>query len=257
DIEIMAKDCLEKAAGHNPNLDAAGLAVKLSKAVPYRAEIEIEWYKAFCDQYHQMGYYDAFKLNEGSSIRESIVNMNRHRLAGFWNSVIYMLENNKLPHDFHRRSKWVNASQVYKLLVEPLDIADYYRKGMHREWGHYLEHGRERRYEIFDKWWKDRGVREKKYKRRKYANLTQDSCFWARVEEAKEWLNNVRIERDVTKRNMLWLKINEFEKYASKLIENKEVSEDVLAKNSTFSLWVEELKELKSQLIANFGWSSG
>ncbi|OMP01210.1 Lipase, class 3 [Corchorus olitorius] len=248
EVEIMAKDCLEKAkTGHNPNLEAAGLAIKLGKAAPYRAEIE--WYKALCDEAdNQMGYYDSFKLNAGTSVRESRVNMNRHRLAGFWNSVIHMLENNKLPHDFHRRSKWVNASQSYKLLVEPLDIADYYRKGTHRERGHYLQHGRERRYEIFDKWWKDRSVPEKEYKRSKYASLTQDSCFWAKLEEAREWLDNVRTERDVTNRNLLWLKIEEFERYANQMIENKEVSKDVLFKNSSFTRWMGDLKEFKSQV---------
>ncbi|XP_022774846.1 lipase-like PAD4 isoform X2 [Durio zibethinus] len=242
EVAIMAKDCLHMAQNdHNPNLTAANLAIKLSKIVPFRAEIE--WYKTRCDEADdQMGYYDSFKL-KGGSRREARINMNRHKLAGFWNSVILMLESNKLPHDFDRRGKWVNASQFYKLLVEPLDIADYYRTGMHREHGHYIEHGRERRYQIFDKWWRDRRVPEKEKKRSKFASLTQDSCFWARVEEAREWLDNVRRESDVTKRRLLWHKIDVFEKYAGKLIENKEVSNDVLAKNSSFSRWMEEWKK--------------
>ncbi|XWS41280.1 hypothetical protein CRYUN_Cryun17cG0067500 [Craigia yunnanensis] len=245
EVAIMAKDCLQMAQNdHKPNLTAANLAIKLSKIVPFRAEIE--WYKTCCDEADdQMGYYDSFKL-KGGSRREARVNLNRHKLAGFWNSVILMLENNKLPHDFDRRAKWVNASQFYKLLVEPLDIADYYRTGMHRKHGHYIDHGRERRYEIFDKWWRDRSVPDEENKRSKFASLTQDSCFWARVEEAREWLDNVRSESDVTKRHLLWHKIDMFEKYARKLIENKEVSKDVLAKNSSFSRWMEEWKELKS-----------
>ncbi|XVF58840.1 hypothetical protein PTKIN_Ptkin07bG0098300 [Pterospermum kingtungense] len=250
EVAIMAKDCLEKAQnGDRPNLTAAKLAIKLSKIVPFRAEIE--WYKACCDEADdKLGYYDSFKL-KGGSRRENRVNLNRHKLAGFWNSIILMLENNKLPHDFDRRGKWVNASQFYKLLVEPLDIADYYRTGMHRERGHYIEYGRERRYEIFDKWWRERSVSGQN-KRSKYASLTQDSCFWARVEEAWEWLDNVRSETDVTKRHQLcdlWRKIDMFEKYARKLIENKEVSIDVLAKNSSFSRWLEEWKVLKSQVV--------
>ncbi|XP_017969515.1 PREDICTED: lipase-like PAD4 [Theobroma cacao] len=247
EVVIMAKDCLQMAQdGNKPNLTAANLAIKLSKIVPFRAEIE--WYKACCDDADdQMGYYDAFKL-KGRSKREYRVNMNRHKLAGFWNSVIHMLENNKLPQDFHRRGKWVNASQFYKLLVEPLDIADYYRAGKHRERGHYIKHGRERRYEIFDKWWRDRRVPEEENKRSKFASSTQDSCFWAKVEEAREWLDNVRSESDVKKRDLLWHNIDLFEQYSRKLIENKEVSIDVLAKNSSFSRWMEEWKELKSQV---------
>ncbi|XVF14877.1 hypothetical protein REPUB_Repub09cG0098700 [Reevesia pubescens] len=256
DVEIMAKDCLQMARnGDKPSLTAANLAIKLSKIVPFRAEIE--WYKACCDEADdQMGYYDSFKLKVGSR-REGRVNMNRHKLAGFWDSVIHKLEHNKLPHDFDRRAKWVNASQFYKLLVEPLDIAEYYRTGMHRERGHYIEHGRDRRYEIFDKWWRERSVPEEENKRSKFASLTQDSCFWARVEEAWEWLDNVRSESDVTKRNLLWPKIDKFEKYARKLIEDKEVSKDVIAKNSSFSRWMEELKELKSQVQQFPPWFPG
>ncbi|KAE8691200.1 PAD4 [Hibiscus syriacus] len=159
-VEIMAKECLQMCQNdHRPNLTAANLAIRLSKIAPFRAEIE--WYKAFCDGADdQMGYYDSFKRRAGSR-REARVNMNRHKLALFWNSVIHMLENNELPHDFDRRDKWVFASLSYKLLVEPLDIADYYRTGMHRQHGHYIENGRERRYEIFEKWWRDRSVQMK------------------------------------------------------------------------------------------------
>ncbi|XP_022750893.1 lipase-like PAD4 isoform X2 [Durio zibethinus] len=247
EVAIMARDCLQMGKnGDKPNLIAANLAIKLSKIVPFRAEIE--WYKACCDEADdQMGYYDSFKL-KGGSRRENRVNLNRHKLAAFWNSVIHMLEHNKLPHDFDRRAKWINASQFYKLLVEPLDIADYYRTGMHRVRGHYIEHGRERRYEIFDKWWRDRSVPEEENKRSRFASSTQDSTFWAKVEEAREWLDNVRSERDVTKRHLCWQKIDFFEKYARKLIANKEVSKDVLAKNSSFSRWMEEWEELKSQV---------
>ncbi|KAK8301732.1 hypothetical protein V6Z11_D04G040500 [Gossypium hirsutum] len=246
-VAVMAKECLQMAQhSDKPNLNAANLAIKLSKIVPYRAEIE--WYKACCDEADdQMGYYDSFKLT-GASRREGRVNINRHRLAQFWNSVIHMLESNKLPHDFDRRGKWVNASHFYKLLVEPLDIADYYRTGMHRELGHYIEHGRQRRYEVFDKWWREKSVPEEENKRSKFASLTQDSCFWAKVEEAKEWLDNVRSERDAMKQQQLWHKIDNFEAYARQLIYNKEVSKDVLAKNSSFSRWMEEWKEMKSQV---------
>lgn len=91
---------------------------------------------------------------------------------------------------------------------------------------------------------------EENKERSKFASSTQDSCFWARVEEARDWLNGVRSERDTNKLAMLWDKIEDFEKYAMKLVENKEVSSDVLAKNSSYSTWVEDLRELK-RLRAN------
>lgn len=241
------KDCLRMARrlGRSPSLKHASLAVTLSKFVPYRAEIE--WYKALCDKADdQLGYYDSFK-GRGSSRRGMKINMNRLKLARFWNNVIEMLESNQLPYDFDRSRKWTNSSQFYKLLVEPLDIAEYYRKGMHRTKGHYIQHGRERRYEIFDRWWKEKTptAAEGNHMRSTFASLTQDSCFWARVEEARDWLDSVRSETDTCKQAYLWGNIEKFENYAGQLIENKEVSKDVLAKNSSYSVWTEELRELR------------
>ncbi|GMI67589.1 ARABIDOPSIS PHYTOALEXIN DEFICIENT 4, PHYTOALEXIN DEFICIENT 4 [Hibiscus trionum] len=246
-VAIMAKECLQMGQNdHRPNLAAANLAIRLSKIVPFRAEIE--WYKDCCDKADdQMGYYDSFKRRTGSK-REARVNMNRHKLASFWDGVIDLYENNKLPHDFDTKGKWINTSQSYKLLVEPLDIADYYRNGMHRERGHYIENGRQWRYEVFDKWWRIRSLQIEEKKRSKFASVTQDSLFWAKVEEASEWVENVRSESDVTKINQLWRKIDKFEKHAMKLIENKEVSKDVLFKNSSFSRWMEKWNELKPQI---------
>ncbi|KAJ6929224.1 hypothetical protein NC652_013183 [Populus alba x Populus x berolinensis] len=248
-IAGQAKDCLKAARrlGRTPNLNCANLAIKLSKINPYRAEIE--WYKALCDRSDdQMGYYDSFK-QRGASRRDFRVNLNRHKLAQFWDNVINLFESNQLPHDFHRQGKWVNASQFYKLLVEPLDIAEYYRTGMHRSKGHYIEHGRERRYRIFDRWWKERSVREEGYKRSKFASLTQDTCFWARVEQARDLLDALRSTSDPSHLALLWEKIDCFASYANALVEAKEVSIDVVAKNSSYSLWLKDYNELKSQMV--------
>lgn len=244
-----AKDCLKMARriGRTPNLNSASLAIGLSKIAPLRAQIE--WYKTLCDESDdQLGYYDSFKLR-GVSKRDFKVFMNRVKLGEFWNNVIDMLEKNQLPHDFQKRAKWVYASQSYKLLVEPLDIAEYYRSGDHRKKGHYLKHGRERRYEIFDKWWRERDIygenENNTNKRSKFASLTQDSCFWAKVEEAREWVKNVRSESDPRQLDVLWANIEKFEQYAGGMVERKEVSIDVLAKNSSYMAFVEELRVIR------------
>ncbi|KAJ4842825.1 hypothetical protein Tsubulata_040693 [Turnera subulata] len=245
----QAKDCLKMARrmGRTPNLNCANLAIKLAKINPYRAEIQ--WYKELCDRSdNQMGYYDSFK-QRGASKRGSKVNMNRHKLAQFWDNVINMMETNQLPHDFDRRRKWVNASQFYMLLVEPLDIAEYYRTGMHLKKGHYLTHGRERRYQIFEKWWKEGTVgEEEQMKRSRFASLTQDTCFWAKVEVARECLDNIKSESDPNKLVVLWSTIEEFRTYVRGLVERKEVSADVVAKNSSYCLWVRDYDDLKSQM---------
>ncbi|XP_039156270.1 lipase-like PAD4 [Eucalyptus grandis] len=248
-FSALAKDCLTMARqmGRHPNLNAANLAIKLSKITPYGTEMEC--YKTYCDKFDkQRGYYDSFK-QRGASKREFHVNMNRFKLAAFWDEVIRMLDKKELPHDFHRSSKWVKSSQFYKLLVEPLDIAEYYRLGMHLRKGHYISNGRERRYKIFDQWWTKRVVTEKLGNARtRYASLTQDPCFWARVEEAKEWLDKIKRESDPNNLAFFRDRLDEFERYAMKLVDNKEVSADVVAKNSSFSLWLKEWKATKSQI---------
>ncbi|XP_039156271.1 lipase-like PAD4 [Eucalyptus grandis] len=109
-IAPMAKDCLTMAMGRAPNLNAANLAIRLSKITPYKAEIE--WYKACCDKSdEQRGYYDSFK-QRGASKREFKINMNRFKLAAFWDDVIDKLDGKELPHDLHRGSKWVNARRT-------------------------------------------------------------------------------------------------------------------------------------------------
>ncbi|KAL1559552.1 Lipase-like pad4 [Salvia divinorum] len=241
-----ATTCLATARrlGWPRSLNNAKMAVSLAKINPFRAELE--WYKKYCDD--QSGYYDSFKTR-GASRREFKVNMNRLRLGRFWDQLIEKLENNQLTRDFHKLPKYVNASNFYKLLVEPLEIAEYYRMGKHREKGHYIEHGREKRFKIFDEWWgeKERGD-EKSTPRSKYAYLTQDSCFWARVEEAICLIYDVVGETDAGRRGMLLDKIDKFEQYASGMVEKMEVSVDVLVKNSSYNLFRHEWRQLRAQL---------
>lgn len=244
-----------KRAGRRPSLNCAHLATQLGRITPWRAQIE--WYKAVFD--NEMGYYDAFKQRR-SPKKYTKVNINRMKLGQFWDRVLTMLDAGQLPHDFHRRDKWVNAARFYQLLVEPLDIADYHHRNLHRTSGSYMTHGRERRYELFDRWWQERAcaggaggditssmsaASASRRRRSKYAGLTQDPCFWARVEEAREQTERARSERDVAELAMMLEELQEFERYSRKLVASKEVSVDVLAPQSSYKLWVEEWEQLK------------
>ncbi|KAG9442128.1 hypothetical protein H6P81_017982 [Aristolochia fimbriata] len=241
------KECLAMAAkrGLHPNLNSAGLAIRLARVTPCRAQVE--WYKAYCDN-RGLSYYDSFRLRLAPK-RDSAVNMARFKLGNFWDRVIEMVQSNQLPCDFPRRAKFVNASHFYTLMVEPLEIAEYYRTGKHRTQGHYLVAGRQKRFQVFDKWWQQRtlGIASQR-KRRALAGWTQDSCFWAKVEEANEWTESLRKEKDGVAQAELWKKLVVFEEYAKNLVERKEVSKDVLAEESSYSSWVKELEALKREL---------
>ncbi|XP_039157733.1 lipase-like PAD4 isoform X1 [Eucalyptus grandis] len=256
-ISKPAKDCLQMSRhmGRAPNLNNAYLAIKLSEITPYWAQLE--WYKARCDEsVDQRGYYDTFR-EFAASRRESTIDMNLFRLGAFWDRVIGMAARNELSHDFHRRSKWIHAPHSYMLLAEPLEIARYYRHGMHKKKGHYIKYGRNRRFQILERWWNRKVAvaaqepqqNNNRRSRSRFASLSQDSLFWARVEEAKDQLKNAEEEEDLNKLEPLLENMNHFETYAKKLIKNKEVSIDVLAKNSSYTLWAEKWKDLKSKLL--------
>ncbi|KAF2619616.1 hypothetical protein F2Q68_00041345 [Brassica cretica] len=123
-----------------------------------------------------------------------------------------------------------------------------------RTTGHYMKSGnRPKRYEVIDKWWKARGEPHKeKRARTRYASTTQDTWFWAKLEEAKECLDDLTCESsDAQKQTLLWKKIYEFERYSATLVKMKEVSKDVLATNSSYTVWVEKLREFNKLKVSN------
>ncbi|KAJ0245621.1 Lipase-like PAD4 [Hirschfeldia incana] len=245
---VSAKECIEAATEitRAPIVRSSELAIELGNVLPSR--LEIQWYKESCDASQmQLGYYDNFKV---MSKREMKVNMSRAKLAKFWDGVLTMVEKNELPFDFHLGKKWVFASLFYQLLAEPLDIAYFYKYDYSRTKGHYMENGnRHKRYVVMDKWRKEREPQKDKHSRTRYASSTQDTCFWAKLEEAKECLDDMKSESiDEQRRSLLRKKIGAFESYADKLVTMKEVSVDVLARNSSYSVWLKSLREFKIKM---------
>ena len=77
----------------------------------------------------------------------------------------------------------------YRLLVEPLDIANFYRLGKNENYGPYIKNGRPRRYKTLQKWLEN-AENTKKPQLQLFPTgtddpklLTQDSCLWAYVED--------------------------------------------------------------------------
>lgn len=250
---VSMKECIETATRirRTPVLRAAELAIELGDVLSSR--LDIQWFKERCEKPpSQLSYYDIFKQPYWK-FRETKVNVSRVKLAIFWDRVLELVEKNELPFDFHMGKKWVYASQFYQLLAEPLDIAYFYKCKFSKTSGHYLENGnRPKRYVVIDKWWKESGEPLKEKRTRTInASATQDTCFWAKLEEAKEWLDEMRSESgcsDAQRRALLWRKIVGFERYADTLVKMKDVSDDVLAKKSSYIVWVENLREFKLRM---------
>jgi hypothetical protein len=81
-------------------------------------------------------------------------------------------------------TRWLYAGTNYRRMVEPLDIAEYYRDGK----TDYMAKGRSKHYTLLEKWLSEDEKPASRPNNPKKQNLkgglTEDSCFWAYVEEA-------------------------------------------------------------------------
>eukprot|EP00253_Pinus_taeda_P000837 PITA_00837 len=225
---------------HNTN--ASLLSSKLSRAQSRMAELE--WYKDLCgkedihDSFNKkLGYYDSFRqLNEKRDIN---ANLRREKLAVFWDEIVNMWQNHQLPSESQFPSRWTYAGNTYSRLVEPLDIAHYYRTSKGK--GSYLSDGRPARHKIIQKWSEDivhvRNSNGQKV-RTKLASLNEDSCFWAHVEEAlKDIKQGLHQKKE---------RLETFEKYVTKMINDCTISSDVFLEGTSFIRWWQEYKRIQS-----------
>jgi len=154
----------------------------------YQAKMEIpmnklEDYRSLCIR-DGSGYVDAFKKKQRRD-RDFQANLKRLELAGWWDEIIQnKFDKDLLPDDFPCSEEWIRRGTQYRLLVEPLDIANYYRLGKNEDSGFY---GRPSRYKTLQKWLEDneenKQLQPPPTGTDQPTMLTQDSCLWAYVEE--------------------------------------------------------------------------
>ncbi|CAK7322931.1 unnamed protein product [Dovyalis caffra] len=172
---------------------------------------KLEAYKIKC--VHKVGYYDAFKSSDEKA--DFHANVERLELAGIWDEIIEMLKRYELPDEFEGRKVWIDLGTRYRRIVEPLDIANYYRHLKNEDTGPYLGKGRPSRYKCTQKW---------REHAEQLPNEVPGSCFWAEVEELC-----IKTGCQGTKENILHLKTK-----VDKWIQDGELGNDVLLENSTF-----------------------
>ncbi|XP_057826071.2 protein EDS1B [Cryptomeria japonica] len=218
------------------------LNINLSKSQSYMAEVE--WYKGRCKK--SSGYYNSFK-QQGEK-PEFHVNLARIKLETFWDEIVEMEEKHELPSDFRCQNKWINAGTAYRRLVEPLDIAHYYRTRKDNK--SYLADGvRPHRHTGLEKWMKEKEqtrVGRDKKDRTKFASLTLDSCFWAHLEDACQELKCLQQAQDQHQGiNALLQESQEFENYIWGMIRDKSISVEVFGEQSIFMSWWEQYSNLR------------
>ncbi|KAG7021481.1 Protein EDS1L, partial [Cucurbita argyrosperma subsp. argyrosperma] len=181
-----------------------------------------ENYRAVC-RVDGMGYYDAFKRQKNDT--DFKANIKRLELAGIWDEILGMLKMYELPDEFEGNDEWIQLGTKYRRLVEPLDIANYYRHSKNDDTGPYLKMGRPNRYRFTQRWLEHN---------RKMTEYSEESILWAMVEELQiQTRTRMYVEHS--------REIIELEKKMKRWV--NEIGEDMLLKKSTFMEWWKTLPE--------------
>lgn len=201
----------------------------------------MEWYKKVTME--DGGYYDnykntAFKSGKEKKSREEIVKHQRI-LTQYWKYVVTEIE--KMPKREGEniiRSRWLYGGTNYRRMVEPLDIAEYYKQGKRD----YLKKGRAEHYKLLEQWQKN----DKPIERRKACSMTEDSCFWAHVEEAILSCNVLKDEKSsLEDKELSSSNLITFEKYVMGLLGKYAISPEIFLEGSSFMKWWIDYKRIK------------
>lgn len=171
----------------------------------------------------KIGYYDAFKIQKGND--DFNANVTRLELAGIWDEIVEMLKRYELPDGFESEEEWIKLGTEFRRLVEPLDIANYYRHSKDEDTGTYLrDGGRPKRYKYTQRWWEH----EKKLNE----GSSSETIFWVKVEEMK------RKPFEEIKDQIVAI-----EKQVKEWVQKEELNKDVFLEKSTFVKWWKTLPE--------------
>lgn len=201
---------------------------------------KFEWYKKEAADEH-VGYYDSYKNMQGT--KDNDVVLLKKTLDNYWANLI--AEVNKKPQkaDAKLRKTWVYNGTVYRRMIEPLHIAEYYKEKK----GRYVEEGRPKFLQELEMLTDSHKAADKDPQTRRRAmmdyNMNEDSCFWAHVEEAKlsckSLISGSTDDGDREKKVL-----EEFEKYGFEQIRNHGVSKEIFLKKSSFMKWWELYKQV-------------
>ncbi|KAL5742348.1 hypothetical protein ACOSP7_029080 [Xanthoceras sorbifolium] len=205
---------------------------KLNRMKVYMAYLE--WYKKK-SMSEKKGYYDSYKNKRFPEDMEVI--KFKKKLNEYWKKVVEEAERMPQRENAPLNPRWLYGGTNYRRMVEPLDIADFYSKGLKD----YKANGRSQHFMKLEKWLEEADMPTSKplnWKKLNVSNsLTEDSCFWAHVEEALMLCKLQRNgeEGELTRRNLV-----KFEEYVMKQMKNYAVSPDIFLEGSSFMQWWRE-----------------
>jgi len=199
---------------------------------------QLEWYKKFSKN-KEIGYYDCYKNQLWRRDRD--VTRLKKFLTNYWKNLVESAQRKPQKEGAFIGAAWLYAGRNYRRMVEPLDIAEYYRENGNRD---YQTHGRSRHYILLEQWQEEDDAKKltsspnNKKKEDVAGILTEDSCFWAKVEDALISCKLLKaetscpVEKQSAKENL-----DMFEQYAMEQIINYAVSPEIFLKQSSFVKW--------------------
>ena len=198
----------------------------------------LEWYKK-CFKEKGIGYYDSFK--SGSSQSDIKVVEFKTILTHYWVDMVDEAEKKPQKEGASFRTRWLGAGTNFRRMIEPLDIAEYYKGGGQD----YTKSRRPEHYKKLEQWLKEKpaSVPNKLKKQNVASSLTEDSCFWAYVEEARISCKLLSSGESSDKEKEL-KKLLEFENYVYGLMKYYAVSPEIFLPQSSFMQWWKEYKEI-------------
>ncbi|PKI78048.1 hypothetical protein CRG98_001668 [Punica granatum] len=219
-LGARARLCLRAAIGLEKQKFINQSKIEERKGPMQKAMSELEWYRSICET--RGGYYDSFKQNKYNE--DFKANVKRLELVGYLDEIVEMLKRYELPEGFEGQKEWVYLGTEFRRLVEPLDIANYYRHLKNEDTGPYIEKGRPRRYRYTQRWLE--------HFEQKPSGSRGESIIWAEVEELsfKAYSNEPF--------TALRPKIKEIEENLKKWLEEETVAKDALSEGSSLvKLW--------------------
>ncbi|XP_059449360.1 senescence-associated carboxylesterase 101-like isoform X2 [Corylus avellana] len=210
----------------------------LSEMKVYMAQLE--WYKKCCED-EEIGYYDRFKnAFDSSDIKAQGF---KKSLTCYWIDMVDEVEKKPQRNGAAFTTRWLFAGTNYRRMIEPLDIAEYYRDGK----TDYMAKGRSKHYTQLEKWLSEDekpASRPNNSKKQNLAGgLTENSCFWAYVEEARiscnVLSNGESNDMDKHKRSLIV-----FEADVMGMLNNYAVSPEIFLNRSSFMKWWKEYLEI-------------
>ncbi|CBI34976.3 unnamed protein product, partial [Vitis vinifera] len=163
---------------------------------------QLEWYKKKSKDLNK-GYYDCFK-NQGLK-RDIKIEQYRGHLTIYWKDMVAQVQRKPQKEGASFRTSWLYPGTTYRRMVEPLDIAAFYREGR----TDYINNGRSPHYKLLQQWY----------------------------EEDVKPPSRDKLDSKKLKRKSSWDNLVKFGEYVMEQIGNYAVSPEIFLGESSFMKW--------------------